>query len=129
MGYDYDDDPGIWGSVLHTREAIRARTELIAYTLAVTAPFVLLVSAGAVFCGLLPHEVAGVTCYNAMITSIFFFDTLRNAAHASFAHATELGLVRYRQGIPLVDPSFPEYRLARIAFAIGGRATDQEDHL
>ncbi|MBJ6752332.1 hypothetical protein [Geomonas anaerohicana] len=118
--YDYDEeDP--WEGVRLTKEAIRARATLIFYTALVSAPYVALVALGGYVSGLMSHEVLGVTCYNAMISSIFFFDTLRNAAHDCFERAQEEGLVTCKEGIPIVDPSYPHRRLARLAFAIRGR--------
>ena len=113
-GCNYDDyDLDLWGDVRHTKEGIRARATLLLYTLLVSTPFIVLAAAGAFLCGLMPHEVTGVSCYNAMITTIFFFDTLRNTAHACFDEAKAERLVTYRQGIPFVDPSYPHHRLAR----------------
>lgn len=121
-GYDRDDyDIDLWGDVRHTKEAIRARAALLLYTLLVSAPFIALVVLGACFSGLQPHEVTGVSCYNAMLTTIFVFDTLRNAAHACFDEALAERLVTYRQGIPVVDPAYRHHRLARLSFAIDGR--------
>jgi len=122
--YDYDEDP--WAGVRLTREAIRARATLILYAVLVSAPFIVLVAAGALLCGLMPHEVAGFACYNAMLSTIFFFDTLRNAAHDCFDQARAEGLVRTRNGIPAVDPAYPHHRLARLSFAIGGRTTREK---
>ncbi len=122
-GYDYDDyDVDLWGDVRHTKEAIRARAILLLYTLLVSAPFIALTVAGARLCGLSPHEVTGVSCYNAMLTTLFVFDTLRNAAHDCFEEARAERLVTYQQGIPVIDPAFRHYRLARLSFAIGGHA-------
>lgn len=118
-GYD-DEDP--WEGVRLTKVAIRARATLILYTSLVSAPFVAVVAVGAFACGLEPHEVLGVSCYNTMLSTIFFFDTLRNAAHHCFEEAQAQGLVTLSQGIPLVDPSYPHRRLARLSFAIRGRA-------
>jgi hypothetical protein len=121
-GYDYDDfDVDLWGDVRHTKEAVRARATLLLYTLLISAPFIVLVFVGACICGLRPHEVTGVSCYNAMLTTLFVFDTLRNAAHACFEEARAERLVTYRQGIPVVDPAFRHHRFARLAFAVGGR--------
>ncbi len=121
-GYDDNDyDADLWGDVRHTKEAIRARAALLLYTLLVSAPFIALTVAGACLCGLRPHEVTGVSCYNAMLTTLFVFDTLRNAAHACFEEARAARLVTYRQGIPIVDPAFRHYRLARLSFAVEGR--------
>lgn len=113
-----------WEDVRHTREAIRARARLVLYTVLVSLPFVALVAAGGVLCGLRPHEVTGVSCYNAMVTTLFFFDILRNAAHACFEEAREKRLVKVRDGIPVVDPAYPHRRLAALAFAVGGREGD-----
>lgn len=124
--YDYDEeDP--WAAVRLTKEAIRARATLILYTALVSAPFVAFVALCAIALGLKPHEVVGVSCYKAMITTIFFFDTLRNAAHDCFDRAQASGFVTCRKGIPIIDPTCPNRRLARLSFAIGGRA-HQKDH-
>lgn len=118
--YDYDEeDP--WGGVQLTREAIRARATLIVYTVLVSAPFVALTAWCAYLAGLKPHEVLGSSCYNAMISTLFFFDTLRNAAHDCFDKARAEGLVTCREGVPIVDPNCPHRRLASLSFAIGGR--------
>ena len=118
--YEYGEgDP--WEGVQLTKEAIRARATLILYTALVSAPFVALLAYGAFSCGLKPHEVLGVSCYNAMVSTIFFFDTLRNAAHECFEEAQANRLVTRRQGIPMIDPTYPHRRLARLSFAIGGR--------
>ncbi|QXE90471.1 hypothetical protein [Geomonas subterranea] len=118
--YQYDEeDP--WEGVRLTKEAIRARATLIFYTALVSAPYVALVALGGHLSGLMYHEVLGVACYNAMISAIFFFDTLRNAAHDCFERAQAEGLVTCREGIPVIDPSYPHRRLARLAFAIRGR--------
>ena len=113
------EDP--WEGVQLTKEAIRARVTLILYTGLLSAPFIALVACGALLCGLKPHEVLGVSCYNTMISAIFFFDTLRNAAHDCFDKAQATGLVTCSKGIPIVDPTYPHRRLARLSFAIGGR--------
>lgn len=119
--YDYHDyDGDLWGDVKLTKEAIRARANLLLYTLLVSTPFIALTALGAYLCGLMPHEVTGISCYQAMLTTIFFFDTLRNTAHACFEEARANRLVTYRQGIPVVDPAYPHHRLARLSFAIGG---------
>ncbi len=121
-GNDYDEfDIDLWGDVRHRKEAVRARATFLFYTLLITAPFIVLVAASACICGLQPHEVTGVSCYNAMLTTLFVFDTLRNAAHACFEEAQAERLVTYRQGIPVVDPAFRHRRFARLAFALGGR--------
>ncbi len=121
-GYDYDDyDIDLWGDVRHTKEAIRARATLLLYTILVSAPFIALVIVGACLCGLQSNEVTGVSCYNAMLTVLFVFDTLRNAAHACFEEALAERLVIYRQGIPVVDPAYRHHRLARLSFAVYGR--------
>ena len=117
----YEDDEDPWGGARLTKEAIRARATLILYAVLVSAPFIALVAAGAFFCGLRPHEVTGVACYNAMLSTLFFFDTLRNAAHDCFDEAQAEGLVSNCAGIPIVDPAYPHRRLARLSFAIGGR--------
>ncbi|MBU5611369.1 hypothetical protein [Geomonas azotofigens] len=114
-----EEDP--WEGVRLTKEAIRARATLLFYTALVSAPYVALVALGGYLGGLMSHEVLGVTCYNAMISAIFFFDTLRNAAHDCFERAQAEGLVTCREGIPIIDPSYPHRRLARLAFAIRGR--------
>ena len=116
---EYDEDP--WAGVRLTKEAIRARATLILYAVLVSAPFIVLVAAGAIFWGLMPHEVTGFACYHAMLSTLFFFDTLRNAAHDCFEKARAEGLVINREGIPIIDPAYPHRRLARLAFAIGGR--------
>ena len=119
---DYDDfDRDLWGDVRHTKEAIRARATLLLYTLLISTPFIVIVVAGTSICGLMPHEVTGVSCYNAMLTTLFVFDTLRNAAHACFEEARAEHLVTYCQGIPVVDPAFRHHRLARLSFAVEGR--------
>jgi len=115
-----EDDP--WAGVQLTKEAIRARALIIWYAALLSAPFVGLVALGAHFCGLKPHEILGVSCYKAMLSALFFFDTLRNAAHDCFDEAQARGLVTCRQGIPVIDPSCPHRRLARLAFAVGGGA-------
>lgn len=117
--YDYHDDP--WAEVRHTKEAIRARADLLCYTLAISTPFVVFIAVAAYLFGFEAHEVTGITCYNAMVTSIFFFDTLRNTAHDCFEEAQAESMVTYRDGIPVVDPAYPHRRLAQLAFAIGGR--------
>ncbi|GFO65863.1 hypothetical protein M1B72_02560 [Geomonas paludis] len=119
--YYHFDEEDPWEGVRLTKAAIRARATLIFYTALVSAPYVALVAAGGYASGLMSHEVLGVACYTAMISSIFFFDTLRNAAHDCFERAQEEGLVTCREGIPIVDPSYPHRRLARLAFAIRGR--------
>jgi hypothetical protein len=121
---EYDEvDP--WEGVQLTKEAIGARVTLILYTALVSVPFVVLVACGAFICGLQPHEVLGVSCYNAMVSTIFFFDTLRNAAHDCFDKAQANGLVTCSKGIPIIDPTCPHRRLARLSFAIGGRGVPQ----
>ena len=118
--HEYDEvDP--WEGVQLTKQAIGARATLILYTALVSAPFVVLVAYGGFICGLKPHEVLGLSCYNTMISTIFFFDTLRNAAHECFDKAQADGLVTCSQGIPIVDPTYPHRRLARLSFAVGGR--------
>lgn len=119
--YDYKNcDADLWGDVKFTKEAIRARANLLLYTLLTSLPFIALTALGAYLCGLRPHEVTGVSCYNAMLSALFFFDTLRNTAHACFEEARAERLVTYRRGIPVVDPAYPHCRLARLSFAIGG---------
>ncbi len=121
-GCDHDDyDVDLWGDVQLRKEAIRARATLLLYTLLTSLPFIAFAAAGAFLCGFMPHEVTGVSCYNAMLTTLFFFDTLRNAAHACFDEARAERFVTYRQGIPVVNPAYPHYRLARLSFAIGRR--------
>lgn len=117
--HEYDEDP--WEGVQLTKEAIRARATLILYTVLVSVPFIALVALGGVFCGLRPHEVTGVACYNTMLSTLFFFDTLRNAAHNCFDEAQAEGLVCLSDGIPIVAAHYPHRRLARLSFAIGGR--------
>jgi len=118
--YQYDEED-LWESVLLTKQAIRARATLIYYTTLVSAPFVALVAFGGFLCGLKPHEVLGISCYNSMLSTLFFFDTLRNAAHDCFDRAQAEGLVTCSKGIPVIDPSFPHRRLAQLSFAIRGR--------
>jgi len=117
---DDHDDP--WREVRHTKEAVRARAILLVYTAVVSLPFICLTAAGAHLCGMEPHEVIGLSCYNAMVTSLFFFDTLRNSAHACFDEAMAAGLVACRDGIPSVDAAYPNRRIARLSFAIGGKS-------
>lgn len=120
--YQYDEeDP--WEGVRLTKVAIRARATLTFYTALVTAPFVAVVAYGSFICGLKPHEVLGLSCYNAMITALFFFDSLRNAAHDCFDKAEAAGMVTCSEGIPIIAPTYPHRRLARLSFAIGGRYT------
>lgn len=114
----------LWEDVRYTRQAIRARTTLIRYTILVSLPFVFLWAVAACLCGLQQHEITGTTCYHAMLTSLFIFDTLRNAAHSSFVEAWDLGLVTVTNGVPLVDNSYPHRRLAQLSFAIGGYLSD-----
>jgi hypothetical protein len=118
---EYDEE-GPWAGVQLTKEAIRARSTLIFYSAAVSAPFVALVALALYLSGLRPHEVLGVSCYNAMISALYFFDTLRNAAHHCFDEAQAGGHVTCSQGIPVIDHSYPHRRLARLSFAIGGGA-------
>jgi hypothetical protein len=120
FAYD-EEDP--WEEVRLTKEAIRARATLIFYSALVSAPFVALVASGGLLCGLQTHEVLGISCYNTMLSTLFFFDTLRNAAHACFDQAQAEGLVTCSAGIPLIAPSYPHRRLARLSFAVGGRGT------
>jgi hypothetical protein len=118
--YEYDEeDP--WEGVRLTKEAIRARATLILYTALLSAPFVALVATGALICGLQTHEVLGISCYDTMLATLFFFDTLRNAAHECFDQAEADGLVTCSAGIPIINPSYPHRRLARLSFAVGGR--------
>ncbi|HJV36066.1 hypothetical protein [Geomonas sp.] len=118
--YEWDEeDP--WEGVRLTKEAISARTTLLLYTALLTAPFVALIGCGGYFAGLRPHEVLGASCYQAMVSSVIFFDTLRNAAHECFSEAQSAGLVTCIKGIPIVDPAYPHRRLASLSFAIGGR--------
>lgn len=124
--HDYDDYDDPWASVRLTKEAIRARATLILYTLLTSAPFIALVAVGAMAVGLMPHEVTGFTCYYAMLSTLFFFDTIRNAAHDCFDHARAEGFVTISKGIPVVDPACPHRRLARLSFAIGGRNPHEE---
>ena len=119
--HEYDEED-TWEGVRLTKEAIRARAALILNTALMSAPFVALVACGGFICGLKPHEVLGVSCYHAMISSLFFFDTLRNAAQDCFDQAQANGLVTCSEGIPIIDPTYPHRRLARLSFAIGGRA-------
>ncbi len=119
--HDYDDYEDHWAGVRLTKEAIRARATLLLYTVLASAPFIALVAVGAFAGGLMPHEVTGFACYHAMLSTLFFFDTIRNAAHDCFDQARAEGLVTIREGIPVVDPAYPHRRLARLSFAIGGR--------
>ena len=118
-------DPEMWEYVQYSRPAIRARATLLLYTLLVSLPFVTLSASAAYLCGLRPHEITGVACYHAMLTSLFVFDTLRNAAHACFAEAWDEGLVTLREGIPVVEETYRHRRLARLSFAIGGQSLDE----
>jgi hypothetical protein len=121
----YDDhDP--WEHVRVTKEAIRARATLILYAAVASVPYIALVAAGAYLFGLMPHEVTGLACYHAMLSTIFFFDTIRNAAHDCFDQAMAGGFVSITRGLPVIDPSFPHRRLARLSFAIGGRDPREE---
>ncbi|HJV64310.1 MAG TPA: hypothetical protein VJ550_01110 [Geomonas sp.] len=118
--YQWDEeDP--WEGVRLTREAIRARVTLLVYTVLLAVPFVALVTGSGVLCGLNPHEVLGSSCYYTMVSSVIFFDTLRNAAHHCFDEAQASGLVTCVNGIPLIDPAYPHRRLASLSFAVGGR--------
>lgn len=112
--------PEMWEDVQYTRPAIRARAILLGYTLLASLPFIALSAGGAYLCGLALHEIAGIACYHAMLTTIFIFDSLRNAAHACFLEAWDSGLVSHRDGIPEIDTTYRHHRLARLAFAIGG---------
>lgn len=116
-----------WEYVQHTRQAIRARATLLWYTLLVSLPFVALVACGACLGGLLPHEITGITCYHAMLTLIYVFDSLRSAAHAAFAAACQEGLVDVKDGMPIIDPACPHRRLARLSFAIGSHPWNGEE--
>jgi hypothetical protein len=119
--YLYDDeDP--WEEVRLTKQAIRARATLILYAVQLSVPFVALVAAGAWLCRLQPHEVLGISCYDTMLSTLFFFDTLRNAAHECFDQAQADGQVTCSAGIPTINPACPHRRLARLSFAVGGRA-------
>lgn len=122
--FDYDEDP--WAGVRLTKEAIRARATLILYAVLMSTPYIALVAAGAVAGGLMPHEVTGIACYHALLSTIFCFDTIRNAAHDCFDQARAEGLVHISGGIPVVDPAYPHRRLARLSFAIGGRGPQGE---
>jgi hypothetical protein len=118
--YEYEDeDP--WEAVRLTKQAIRARATLVLYAVLLSVPFIALVAAGGWICGLQPHEVLGVSCYDTMLSTLFFFDTVRNAAHACFDQAQAAGLVTCSAGIPNIDKSYPHYRLARLSFAVGER--------
>lgn len=119
--YHQYGDEAPWEGVQLTKKAIRARATLTLYTALLSAPFIALVACGAVICGLKPHEVVGLSCYNAMISALFFFDTLRNAAHDCFEQAEAAGLVSLSKGIPVIDTAYPHRRLATLSFAIGGR--------
>jgi hypothetical protein len=116
--YDYEE---YWGYLRNTKQAIRARATLLLYTVLFSLPFIALTAVGSYLCGLQPHEITGITCYNTMLTSVFIFDTLRNAAHACFDEALAEGLVSGREGIPEVAPAYPHHWLARLSFAIGPR--------
>ncbi len=116
---EYDDDP--WREVRLTKVAIRARAKLILFSALLSLPYVALVAAGVHLSGLMPNEVMGVACYHAMISTLYCFDTLRNAAHDCFDQALEDGLVMIDEGIPIVDRSYPHHSLASLSFAIGGR--------
>lgn len=116
---EYDDDP--WGEVRLTRVAIRARAKLILFSALLSLPYVALVAAGVHLSGLMPNEVMGIACYHAMISTLYCFDTLRNAAHDCFDQAQEDGLVMIHDGIPIIDPTYPHRCLASLSFAIGGR--------
>jgi len=123
--YVYDnEDP--WGGVQLTKEAIWARATLIFYTALLSAPFVALVASGGLICGLQTHEVLGISCYNTMLSTLFFFDTLRNAAHECFDQAQADGMVTCSEGIPIIDPAYPHRRLARLSFAIRGRTARKQ---
>ena len=115
---EYDED--VRRSVRMTKQAIRARAKLVWFSALVTAPFVGLSGLGGWVAGLQPHEITGICCYNAMVTALFFFDTLRNTAHACFEEAQENGHVTCRDGIPLVSRKYRHHRLASLSFAIGG---------
>jgi hypothetical protein len=118
--YQYEDeDP--WEGVRLTKEAIRARATLVLYAVLLSAPFIALVAAGAMICGLQPHEVLGISCYDTMLSTVFFFDTIRNAAHECFDQAQAAGLVTCSKGIPKIDKSYPHRRLAKLSFAVGER--------
>jgi hypothetical protein len=121
--YYLPDDEDPWEGVRLTKEGIRARATLIGYAALLSAPYVALVASGGVICGLQAHEVMGISCYNFMLSALFFFDTIRNAAHACFDQAQADGMVTCSAGIPVVDPTYPHRRLARLSFAIGGRGT------
>jgi len=122
--YEHDDDDP-WEGVRLTREGIRARATLILYSALLSAPYVALVASGGLICGLQAHEVLGISCYNFMLSALFFFDTLRNAAHECFDQAQADGLVTCSEGIPVIDTSYPHRRLARLSFAVGGRGTSK----
>lgn len=122
---EWEEDP--WEGVRLTKVAIRARVTLLVYTAVVSAPFIAVVIFGAIYSGLKPYQVLGTSCYYAMVSSIIFFDTLRNAAHECFDKAQADGVVNLVDGIPCVDPSYPNWRLARLSFAIGGRTQRKRD--
>lgn len=113
-----DDD--LWRYLQNSRPAIRARAMLVLYTVLLSAPFIALVATALIVCGFPAHEVTGLSCYNTMITTLFFFDVLRNTAHATFAEAMAFGLVTCRGGAPRVDPAYRHHRLASLSFAVGG---------
>jgi len=125
-GSRHYEEASPWESVQLTKEAIHARLAIILYAIPLTAPFVALVAVGGFLCGLKPHEVLGVTCHHAMITVVFCFDTLRNSAHHSFHEAEDAGLVTCKNGIPVLDPSYPHRRLASLSFAVGGRGAQHQ---
>lgn len=123
--YYVHDDEDPWEGVRLTKEAIRARATLILCAVLLSVPFVALVASGALICGLQAHEVLGISCYNSMLSTLFFFDTLRNAAHECFDQAQADGLVTCRQGIPVIDPAYPHRRLAGLSFAVRGRGAQK----
>jgi hypothetical protein len=120
-------DPEMWEYVRFSRAAIRARATILLYTVAVTLPFIALSASAANLFAMPTHEIIGIACYHAMVTSIFIFDTLRNAAHACFAEAWENGCVCVREGIPVVTEEYGHRRLARLSFAIGGQFSSVND--
>lgn len=109
----------MWAEVQLTRAAIRARGTILFYTVLLTIPYVILSAGAAWLAGLSCYEIVGVACFLAMVTSLFMFDTLRNAAHTCFAKAWDAGLVALRDGIPEVSHDCPHHRLARLSFALG----------
>ncbi|WP_173196055.1 hypothetical protein [Geobacter sp. SVR] len=122
-------DPEQWQHVQLTRQAIRARATLLCYTLAAGLPFIALSVGGACLCGLPLYQITAIAGYHTMLTLLFIFDSLRNAAHACFVEACDQGLVDIREGIPVVDRACRNRHLARLSFAIGGQPSCGEGGL